>query len=295
MDIKKARILKLNWCVGSVSIIDESTTEKTIRTQDGQKVTEDIECITSYFQMKPENLMYYDELPTEFFNHQLLEINHENIGDLLEFSKKWGFIYSPVRNIGEYKEFLNPLEFVIDRTNTFDSVLISPELEVLEHIDAIRQTDEYINKIGDSEALKAPVISLSELSHSVLLLQESVNLVMGYDSFFPSWFELALEVFNRCSCNENYFETPVEIKANNKLYDRGLLTSAICNQVLETFSSDLPWKKCANEKCFKHFKRKQSGATSSNSKTKYCSIRCEQQQKKRNQRRAAMNRNNPTR
>ena len=295
MDIEKAKMQKLNWCIGSVNIVNESKTEKVIKTRNGQKVTEDIEFTASYFQMKPKNLMYYDELPTEFFNHQLLEVNPDNIGDLLEFSKKWGFIYSPVRNIGEYKEFLNPLEYVTDSSIALDDAILSPELEVLDHIDTIRQTDEYINKVGHFEALKKPVISISELSHSVLLLQESVNLVMGYDSFFSSWFELALEVFNRCSCNENYFETPVEIKANNKLYDRGLLTSAICNQVLETFSSDLPWKKCANEKCFKHFKRKQSGATSSNSKTKYCSIRCEQQQKKRNQRRAAMNRNNPTR
>ena len=55
-----------------------------------------------------------------------------------------------------------------------------------------------------------------------------------------------------------------------------MLTCAIANQIIETISDPLPWKKCRCDGCKVVFKRKQSGRGNPDSKSIYCSTKCEQ-------------------
>lgn len=275
---------KIKWLIGKTNYKEIEDKEK--------------ERTTQYLEMEPFEYLTYSDLPIEFFNHQLLDVNHENVKDVINFIEKFGFPFSPIRNMKDVVLFMNPISHITNKENELLDVAFSPEMEMFEHKDAIESTESLIETLKKNDRGLKHVISLEEASYSIFLLQMVVNNLLGYDCDpfnSDTWLYFSKEVVNRCSCSIDFFDTFLEIKPNESLYDRGLLTSAICSQILETFSSDLPWKKCANTNCSKVFKRKQSGAISANSKTLYCCKKCQEQQKKRNQRNAAKNRRNPAR
>lgn len=250
-----------------------------------------------FFRMKPTEDFSLKELPTEFFNHQILDINTESIKDIEDFSKEWGFVYSPLRNLS--KTGVESLSYRIAPSAQNEKA----EKTILNLYDTIFDTElciEAVKKEYSENRLiyrhkYCPIISIQELKHAIELTQKIIRLFMGYSSISSFEFGLYSELISSCSCNNYYFPSPIDEIGGPILKNRGLLISAILNQMLETFSSNDPWKKCANEKCYKYFKQKQSNAISGNTKSKYCCKKCEYQQSKRNQRNAAKNRNNPTR
>jgi hypothetical protein len=84
------------------------------------------------------------------------------------------------------------------------------------------------------------------------------------------------------------------------LANRGLLTSAICNQALDTLGLEQPWRKCeantSNIKCNTVFKQKNSLRLTKDERfadsrySKYCSDRCYERQSKSNKSESAKNR-----
>lgn len=252
-----------------------------------------------FFTMQIVDDISFDGLPTEFFNHQILDINAENIGEIKSFSEEWGLLYSPLRNLN--KDAIDYL-FYLSAIDPHAQIKHSKEM-VSTSYRAIYDTEQCINEIKEEYLSKNspfrnkynPIVSTEELKHSIELTQEIIRFFMGYSSVSSFEFGLYSEIISSCSCNSHCLPSPVDELGGPILKNRGLLISAIFNQMLETFSSNDPWKKCANEKCYKYFKQKQTNAISGNTRSKYCCKKCEYQQSKRNQRKAARNRNNPTR
>lgn len=218
---------------------------------------------------KDEFRLKLDNLPTEFFSHQLLDVDLRNEESLFDFLCKWGFPYSPARN---------------DEVccGNFGDLFIASREGILE-------TEEILKK-GTNRRI---CISRKEAASTLCVFQTIVELMfhaLGGESA-PL---LDMAPVNAASCNPfhlvSYPSISVSYPQKTDLRHRGLLTCAIANQIIETIRDPLPWRKCACDGCRVLFKRKQSGRANPDSKSIYCSTKCEQRQCKRNQRAAAKNR-----
>ena len=208
-------------------------------------------------------------LPVEFFNHQLMECNPEDEGDLRRFLSEWGFPYHPFT--GGVPECVS--DGAVD-----------------EWVDASGETAalafSYVRKFPRGSA--GDVISACEARSSIRRLQDAVTSICDFLKGVSGDVEEALGIINSATCNPC-------IAAHGAIYDGmpygsrfskvGLLTPAICNQIVETLADDAPWRECACDGCGRIFKRKQTdGVLTPSRDSIYCCKKCEERQKKRNQR-----------
>lgn len=215
---------------------------------------------------KDELRLKLDTLPTEFFSHQLLDVDLSNELSVFRFLCEWGFPYSPARN--------NEL-----CCGNYGSLFFSSKEGIFE--------TEDILKNGNTPRI---CISIKEAVSTLAVFQSIVS--MMFDAIEnDSTPLLDMEPVNAASCNPFYLISYPSISLSSPqmtdLEHRGMLTCAIANQIIDAMRDEAPWKKCACVGCRVLFKRKQSGRNNPDSKSIYCSSRCEQKQCKRNQRAAA--------
>ena len=262
-----------------------------------------------------DNHLTADDLPTEFFNHQLLEYDHSDEEDLMAFISTWGMPYSPQRN--------SKFCLAAWGSEVFDtSVLGISETRHLEL--ALTETDPNVkaslrNDISGKVAMgidiladniirtetracidtRGDVISVNEASTTLYVLQQASRLltsIASSGSWISSQIDQVIGTLMAGSCH------PMTLKSGTYWYhssmndldlglsSHGLLTSAVCNQMIAAVADKAPWRECQCEGCNRIFKRKQSKSGNPDSNSIYCCDACMERQKKRNQRKAAKNR-----
>lgn len=244
----------------------------------------------------PQMLIFHGiktALPTEFFTHQLMDVDSNNDESVLRFVQEFGFPYSPLRNepkwpvyAGISRDVINEHRKAVEATNKLEYFLTKAE-------DARR--DDGSSTIGS--LFSGMVISKREAAFTIRLMQSvsefiQTSVIAGESSSEDK--SGLLQVVNFGACNPLYASGHSFVHrehSGGNLHEYGMLTSAICNQIIETLADDAPWRMCACEGCGKAFKRKQSTANGTHSNDSiYCCKLCEERQKKRNQRKAAKER-----
>lgn len=267
-----------------------------------------------------------EDLPTEFFNHDLMDVNAKDSKSVLEFCRKWGFPYSPQRFV--HMEVTHKLKNARTRKEQeqgksfFRSILISNF--------AMTAKQEQLYRFSSNVSIPETYsISLEEAGFAIHNLQFVTSSIRKgvKEGLNPSGFSYFL---SPCSCSSYHsYPTPdmvsygaefgaialltdsedslfspsvtspdspnssgaLQIWLYEHLSVKGTLTSAICNQILNTMADPTEWRTCKCEGCevvFKH--RYGRGNRRVHNDSVYCSQKCSERQKKRNQRAAAKNR-----
>lgn len=239
--------------------------------------------------------MFQSDIPTEFFNHQLADTDPASEESIYEFISCWGMPFSPAR-----EQRVADVHLLAVPENHREAMATTDELARWASEEFAAPLEEELKDLGYVPA-QGLVISLSEAELAISTLQQCVNRIVGFVSGQigrddDELVEL-IRLVNGASCkNEQigsglYPYLPIEGMQGLAYY--GLLTSAICNQIIETVCDEAPWRECADKTCRRIFKRKQS---SKRKKSKaslasiYCCDKCMERQGKENQRAAAKNR-----
>ncbi len=259
------------------------------------------------------DMMSADDLPTEFFNHQLLEYDPQDQDSLIQFINDWGMPFSPQRNakfcLKDWGIIWQLTETGIAETWNLEEALTETDLDtdgiLMKMIENGELTQENaLDKIMEVNSKACfdtigNVISLMEASVTLYVLQETVRILTQVErsgSWAADDIDRVLGVLNAGSRNEKialpatYWYYSEMSNLNTELSSRGNLTPAICNQILACIADEAEWRECACEGCGKLFKRKQSSSSNPDSDSIYCCDKCMERQKKRNQRKAAKNR-----
>ena len=241
----------------------------------------------------PVRTVSASDLPVEFFNHQLMEVDTASEPSVFTFVSAWGLPFAPSRNPatthvtdGDYK-----LDQLFE-----DSCEETDELAIDVHQireEETRERGEIAGNEFPSEDYGDRVVSRTEAALTIKALQDGV---LSIREHLRSGTDADLTAINRGACNPRrgvqvgFVPRLVFHDSQETLGGFGLLTSAICNQILETIADGTEWRECACEGCDVIFKRKQAGSSTPYSESIYCCKQCEERQKKRNQRLAAKNR-----
>lgn len=276
-------VTSLNWPVPATSRALRSPVEGNFEPAGLEEVSVDaggrtirgfVMISDSWHDLSPCGKLKAEDLPHEFFNHQLLTYTKESRRDeprdpsnrdhLVDFLETWGFPFHWARNaltgvvLGHDEGRINDEEYL----NFFEGTGIA-ETAILETwFYGIKRLGNGSRIISEAEA----VFALESLQECVLDIHESVKSGRGLPSGVRSKLTTA-------SSN-----TAIPSGALNSAlggYGVGLpfvgsLTSAICNQILETLADDNPWRECACDGCNIVFKRHQSNARRPNYDSVYC-------------------------
>lgn len=268
-----------------------------------------------YTEPDDDYVFQSDNLPTEFFNHQLLEIDPVACSDddLLAFARAWGFVYSPFReNLGD------------DTRNPYGDDLLKRSAE------AIAKTEEaisgkyfppsvdYSRKFVNA-ANSYPCISVSEMRTSLETIQLLVNAFLIYNSELFDEIKihhnlnlletdanelnaifahdksdelgrLLFDICNPTRVNSGLDFSVSFMQEDSRMCCRGMLTYAIYFQLFDAINDSTSWKLCECEGCHRIFKHKQSSKRKSDQSERnrddsaYCCDACKERQMKRNQR-----------
>lgn len=246
--------------------------------------------IVAFVHAEKENQRYSvmksDELPLEFFNHELMDVDSENDKEVVLFLEKWGFMFSPLRNDPkcEYahsflnRDAINEFACAVNKTEELHDLDVAGEL-----LPNRRNRNDFDH-----------VISLEEAKSSIIIMQlivsELTQFIGDENYLFRSEFFVNACASNpHIACNK---KNVTVVHDNGNIPGGGLLVSAICNQIIECIADENPWKKCECEGCGKWFKYQHtnSRSRSPHRDSKYCSVKCSNRQRKRNQRLAASSR-----
>ena len=225
-------------------------------------------------------------LPVEFWNHELLEVDERDASSLAAFIGSWGIPYLPMREC---------VEFASDQ-----------EKQWIAETEKSRCSFRPIPKLGkmngdgvyaESKASGTLLyVSRSEAESAVLWLKLAV-LELVYGANGAPEHRIA-EIVNRAAAPrrilrlERYSGAVLMDMKGSGLASCGLLTSAVCSQLVESFADNAEWRVCACDGCGRVFKRKrpEDERTQPHGDSKYCCTACKNRQAKRNQRAAAKNR-----
>lgn len=245
-------------------------------------------CVSDHgdgFVLKPERALR--SLPIEFWNHQMMECDPNDESQLKEFIERWGVPFHPCRNLKPLAAKLRT-ESGIAETEAHAPVFF-PQPKP-------GQIDEGLF-VPDAGSPSLSYISKREAKSAVVLLQTFVEkFVYGIGGWYRG--RDGLEIINAAACCSRvlrYLDMAGSVVLDYEseaLSGRGLLTSAICNQLIDSFADDAEWKECGCDGCGRVFKRKQpqNENVKPDRDSKYCSERCKSRQVKRNQRAAARDR-----
>lgn len=224
-------------------------------------------------------------LPVEFWNHELLEVDESDMESVVSFVGMWGIPYHPARELRAYASALD--EKAIEETDRNRKAYL--QLPRPDQIDS----NGVIHVFAGSPTLC--FVSDEEVRRSILWLKLAVlNIVYGVGAADHK----ATEIINRAAAPSNLLRTDeyaqflIMDSGGSGLASCGLLTSAICSQIIDSFADDAEWRMCACEGCGRIFKRKRPDgkAVRPHNDSKYCCTPCKDRQTKRNQRTAARNR-----
>lgn len=230
---------------------------------------------------KAYSVMSADELPVEFFNHELMDVDSKNETEVVSFLEKWGFLFSPLRNDPECKQSASLLN--VNAIKEFASAVNkTEELHDLDIAGELLPNRRNRNNFDH-------VISLEEAKSSIIIMQLIVSELMQLIEDDEYWWRGEFFV-NACASNPYI---ACDRKNRSGIYDNGnipgsgLLVSAICNQIIKTISDETPWRKCECEGCGRWFKHQNTTSKTPHRDSGYCSKKCSDRQRKRNQRSAA--------
>lgn len=208
-----------------------------------------------------------NRLPTEFYAHQLLEVDASDPASVYAFARSWGLPFSPLRYS---PHCICPEGFAVD--------------EALEAIEGTRRLESDYSVLYSGR-----IISQAEAASTIELLQMVVEqlfaVVRAELSGRASQDGLCVDPINAVSCNIyvlDYF--PCSNRTIPGYVPLGTLTSAIANQIIDVVNDRAEWKVCACEGCEKPFKHKQTDRRNPDSKAQFCCQKCAERQRKRNQR-----------
>lgn len=238
------------------------------------------------FVMEPEERR--NSLPIEFWNHELLDADfHRDEDALMAFMTQWGIPYHPMRNSPYLDVHLMRELGIVETDKEAKAFLPKPRPGEVDAVGVFRPS-------RTSPAI--PYASRKEVTGALRYLQFFVGkTIYGVGGFAD---HIAFETINHAACNPLALRMPEDGCAiyfdtsGRSLRTKGLLTSAICNQIIDSFSDEASWRRCACEGCFRVFKRRRPGkeGVRPDSDSKYCCLTCKNRQAKRNQREAARNR-----
>lgn len=269
-----------------------------------------------YFTESDDDYVFRSEdLPIEFFNHQLLEIDPTSCSndDLLAFARAWGFVYSPFRE-----------SLADDVKEPYGHDLLTRSAQAIAKTEAAIvgnyfPSDENHPCMYSDSRNSRPCISVLEMRVAIETIQFLVNEFFLYDSEILDEVKRSsdldvckadlaeldsisakdkapeLEGLLFALCNPSMMggfpDYTVSLMDNDScLYCRGMLTVAIYFQLFEAINDSTPWRLCECEGCnriFKHkqsIKRKSEQSKHNRDDSAYCCDACKERQMKRNQR-----------
>lgn len=216
------------------------------------------------------------DLPIEFFNHQLFDEKGKGEEYIQEFMTEWGLLFSPLRNNWcclDGWQFLETMS-----------------------MQGVKETDILIERLPD---LAGRIVSKLEAETTLAVLREIVLFLRKYiksNGKDAQSLNMLAKPLSVATCNpyqigpgdmpnpETIKLAQLEIprKVTLTLRDMGLLTSAICNQLMVTISNeDVPWRECKCKDCEVLFKYAQTDAATPNQDAYYC---CKQHSDRERQR-----------
>ena len=239
-----------------------------------------------------------DTLPIEFFSHQLLDLDTSSDEGLLEFVTEYGIPRHPTRLFPacgtHYRgSFANPDEQYARLTEA--KVISDEAMFGLEGIVLSESESKWTDDRGEEHITIVRCMkdfwfgtSLEEVRFTLFDLQYEVRKM--FDCLLgktDSW---------NGACINAGASNVYAVHTGFRQFPDYSLTQGICNQVIESIADDIPWKACACEGCDRLFKHQQPREGCSNktekapSRSKYCSVKCQNRQGQRNRRAAAKNR-----
>ena len=217
------------------------------------------------------------ELPTEFFNHELISLNTQDLDEVSCFVEEWGMPFHPTRfgsipyrALGSNAK--DQIDAAVDVTDALAELLIEQMLEIR------------------TWATECVVISAAEAQLSLLHMQKAVFAIreIVVDGFSEN--EGYIELINASATRSGVIsilgrhqDHSIYIDDGSNMLSETTLTNAISNQVLGTISNPAPWQTCAY--CGKPFKfqrdysPREAKTNRKQSQTKYCCNRCSQNMK----------------
>lgn len=247
--------------------------------------------------------LFSSDLPVEFFNHELQAVDASDEASVFSFVKTWGFPFlmdrewhdpSLERAIIPSKHDQLAIEAISEKKNSIDylfAVLFGPGKRA---VAATEETEELISSLcgGVRRPPKQACISAKEAALGIETLQSLTNEIFDSiraDEDIPEEVSRLLNLGSSRTVLAGKGQT-LEGKGRG-LPDRGYLTSAVCNQILDTMAdTNVPWRICAYRKCNRLFKRQSGSSKTPHADSVYCCKKHMENQKKINQREAARNR-----
>lgn len=244
-----------------------------------------------------ENKLSTDSLPIEFFNHQLFETytskkNKENPDVTLLFMEEWGLLFSPLRNNWgclDGWQFLEAMsmqgvketDFLLERTPELYGKAVS-KLEADTTRIVLQEIVYFLRKyiisggadISSLQMIREPLNASS--CYPFQLIDPSADEIKGISSNAKELLKLldkeaTAQEKTRLDSLIEKDQLKMSRFKDKTLSEMGLLTSAICNQIIQSiWNTNLPWRECAYEKCDVIFKYSQSEARTPNADSAYC-------------------------
>lgn len=249
------------------------------------------------------------DLPIEFFNHELQKADAYDEESVFEFVRTWGFPFLVDRNstvpVGERRSIPSKADqqALAEKKVRYPAEGGRHSLPVVfeglfgsskRAKKAIEETESLIGALcgGVYKPSEQSCISVKEASLGIETLQMLTNSVLDSirnEKEIPE--EISMLINLGSSRTVLAGEGWAAGEGGTGLVERGYLTSAICNQILDTMAdTNTPWRICAYEKCNRLFKRQRGKSRKPHADSIYCCSSHSENQKKNNQRKAAKNR-----
>jgi hypothetical protein len=229
-----------------------------------------------------------EALKTNFFSIELLEVNPGDSEALARFMGQYGIFDCPYRENSVPPVFAIPLLSYVEETNRARKTLMK-EL-MCAHIDISLDMPAAGSDIHP--VLPSHFVSHNEAAAVLALLQETVRALFSCleKEVLPD--HGLFDFVNTNATNDKQISYAIRQEASGEdgllvagALATGSLTGAISNQIIETVADDAAWYKC-KAGCGRWFKRKR-GTGSPRTNSEYCSQRCVERIRKRNQRKSA--------
>ena len=236
---------------------------------------------TECFYARGDVLDVLEQLPAEFFGHELLDCNPDSNSELEQFSKTWGLLFHPLRF----------LDVKIDDLTLFPEAAFSFRF-------AIDSTDAIARKVAQEggEFAFSGIVSLEESRLALRFLQSMAKAAFAcIGSNQTAWeFDIA-GCINPLARPQRLFgiyreDYTAPRNSNNGCFQylpiecqkvEFTLANAVANQIIEThWDNSTEWKRCPW--CGHYFKKRRvfsdrvTKTDRQQSNSKYCSEKCSQ-------------------
>lgn len=229
------------------------------------------------------NEPFLNNLPQEFYLHELMDIDPTSNKAVETFARKWGMPYHPTRWCNASLIYgcgydLGAISELIAETEKAAKNLGKQEYKALNI-----ESDSYI---GPS----CSCLSIREASEALSFLQRLVNcldmFLIGETPQIKDLFML-WSIQQTAACNDDLFFNGASYSEMFRSTRDGIpdftITNAIANQIFETAKDDIPYRRCAW--CGRNFKYRRSSTTKPAKTTRkqsssiYCCQKCYQSMK----------------